>query len=351
MKARSHTISTSTTSGKAGVRRRAETTGRAYDLDVAGTVFNIQRFSVHDGPGIRTVVFMKGCSLRCVWCSNPESLSRRPQLGIFPANCIGVDVCDGCSSAVSDPDVLVVKDGRVTGLNSTDPREISSCAAACPTNALRAWGRTMTVGEVMEEVLSDRDFYAESGGGLTLSGGEALLQTEFAVELLKAARAEGIGTCVETALNCDPSVLDRALPYLDVALCDLKHMDAAAHRRFTGVSNGRILANLKKVVDYGTPVVIRIPVVPEYNGTEENLRATARFLSEDMDGRINQVQLLPYRRLGVEKYASLGLEYPMADFEPPPRDGWEANIRRYAEMMSAYGLKVVPGSGARIRLH
>jgi len=351
MNARAHTIPTNRAPGKAGARCRAQTTDRAYDRDVAGTVFNIQRFSVHDGPGIRTVVFMKGCSLRCVWCSNPESLSRRPQLGIFPANCIGVDVCDGCTRAVSHPDVLVVQEGRVTGLNSTDPREISACAAACPTNALRAWGRTMTVGEVMEEVLSDRDFYAESGGGLTLSGGEALLQTEFAVELLKAAHAEGIGTCVETALNYDPSVLDLALPYIDVALCDLKHMDAAAHRRFTGVSNERILANLKKVVDYGTPVVIRIPVVPEYNGTEENLRATARFLAEDLKGRINQVQLLPYRPLGVEKYASLGLEYPMAGFEAPQRETWEGNIRRYAEMMSGYGLEVVPGSGARIPLH
>jgi len=351
MKARAHTVSTSRAPDKVGARCRAQTNDRAYDPDVAGTVFNIQRFSVHDGPGIRTVVFMKGCSLRCVWCSNPESLSRRPQLGIFPANCIGVDVCDACSKAASDPDVLIVEKGRVTGLNTTDPREISSCAAACPTNALRAWGRTMTVGEVMEEVLSDRDFYEESGGGLTLSGGEALLQTEFAVELLKAAHAEGINTCVETALNYSATVLDRALPYIDVALCDLKHMDPTAHRRFTGVSNERILANLEKVVDYGTPVVIRIPVVPEHNGTEENLRATARFLADKLKGRVLQVQLLPYRRLGVEKYTALGIEYPMADFEAPPRETWEASIRHYAEVMGSYGLKVVPGSGARIQLH
>jgi len=351
MNARAHTVSTSTAPGKAGARCRAHTTDGAYDPDVAGTVFNIQRFSVHDGPGIRTVVFMKGCSLRCLWCSNPESLSRRPQLGIFPANCIGVDVCDACSRAVSDPDVLVVEEGRVTGLNSTDPREIASCAAACPTNALRAWGRTMTVGEVMQEVLSDRDFYEESGGGLTLSGGEALLQTEFAVELLKAARAEGIGTCVETALNYPAAVLDRTLPYIDVALCDLKHMEATAHQRFTGVSNERILTNLEKVVAYGTPVVIRIPVVPNHNGTEENLRATARFLAEDLGGRIIQVQLLPYRRLGVEKYAALGIDYPMVGFEAPPRETWEVNIRRFANIMSGYGLKVVPGSGARIQLH
>ena len=216
MEARAHPISTGKAPVASGARCRAETTGRAYDPEVAGTVFNIQRFSVHDGPGIRTVVFMKGCSLRCLWCSNPESLSRRPQLGVFPDRCIGVDVCDACSGAVSEPDTLIVEDGRVTGLDSTDPRDVAACAAACPTGALRAWGRTMTVGEVMEEVLADRDFYQESGGGLTLSGGEALIQSEFAVELLKAARAEGIGTCVETALNYDPAILDRALPYIGV---------------------------------------------------------------------------------------------------------------------------------------
>ena len=322
-----------------------------YDTEISGTVFNIQRFSVHDGPGIRTVVFLKGCSLRCIWCSNPESLLRREQLGAYPDRCIGVDKCNACIKAATNPDIVSVEGGRVTGLNSDDPQDIRACADACPTGALRAWGSRMQVSEVMQEVLADREFYEESGGGLTLSGGEALLQTDFAVELLKAARAEGVNTCVETALNYAPSVLDRALPHIDLALCDLKHMDATAHRHFTGVSNRRILTNLQKVVSYGTPVVIRIPVVPEYNGTEENLRATARFLAENLEGRINQVQLLPYRRLGVEKYASLGLEYPMADFEAPHRETWERDIRRYARIMGSYGLEVAPGSGARIQLH
>ena len=267
-----------------------------YNPELSGTVLNIQRFSVHDGPGIRTVVFLKGCSLRCIWCSNPESLSRRQQLGTYPDRCIGTDRCKACIEAVSDPGIVTIEDGRVTGLSSDDPQDILACADACPTGALRAWGRRMRVSDVMQEVLADREFYEESGGGLTLSGGEALVQTDFAVELLKAAHAEGVNTCVETALNYSPAALDRALPYIDVALCDLKHMDASAHRRFTGVSNDRILANLGKVVAYGTPVVIRIPVVPQHNGTEENLRATARFLAEDLDGPVNQVQLLPYRK-------------------------------------------------------
>lgn len=321
-----------------------------YDRDITGTVFNIQRFSVHDGPGIRTVVFIKGCSLRCIWCSNPESLSRKVQLGFYPDRCIGLDKCGACVKAAPDPEAVVVEDNRVTGLNIRDADGQRACADACPTGALRAWGKRMSVGEVMREILADKEFYDESGGGLTLSGGEALIQTRFAVELLKAAKSEGINTCVETALNYDPAVLDAALPHIDLALCDVKCVDPAAHRRFTGVTNDRILRNLGKIMDHGTPIVIRIPVVPDHNGTEDHLRATARLLGEDLGGRVKQVQLLPFRKLGVEKYASLGMRYPMADFDAPPRENWEKSIRSLAGMMSSYGLNVVAGSGSRISI-
>lgn len=319
-----------------------------YDPDVAGTVFDIQRFSVHDGPGIRTVVFLKGCSLRCIWCSNPESMKQSEQLGIYPDRCIGIDKCDECLRVAPDADAFIVRDQRITGLNAERPEDYLPCAEVCPTNALKTWGKRTTVGEVMREVLADRRFYEESGGGLTLSGGEALLQTRFAVALLKAAHAEGIHTCVETALNYGPDVLDQVLPHLDLALCDLKHVDPEGHVRFTGVSNERILANLVKVVESGTPVVIRIPVVPEHNGTEENLRATAEFIAEELGGRVIQIQLLPFRKLGEKKYASLEMPYPMADFEAPPREVWEEDIRGFAEMMSSYGLNAVAGSGSKI---
>ncbi len=319
-----------------------------YDTGLTGTVFDIQRFSVHDGPGIRTVVFIKGCSLRCIWCSNPESIKRRPQIGIYPDRCIGTGKCGECLEAVPAADLLIVKERKVVGLNTDRPEVCLPCAAVCPTGALKVWGEKTTVGEVMTEVLSDRQFYEESGGGLTLSGGESLIQARFAVELLKAAHVEGLNTCVETALNYDAEVLDKALPYMDLAYCDLKHMDSGAHKRFTGVANERILENLKKIVDSGTRVVIRIPVVPGHNGTEENLRATAKFLVDDIGGNVVQIQLLPFRKLGVEKYAALGMPYPMKDFEAPPRDVWERDIRQFAAMMSAYGLNAVAGSGARI---
>jgi len=291
---------------------------------------------------------MKGCSLRCIWCSNPESMSRCQQIGFYPERCIGTDKCDVCFKAAPDPLALTVKDHKVTGLETETPADYLACAEACPTGALKAWGKTTTVAEVMQEVVADREFYEESGGGMTLSGGEALLQTRFAVELLKAAHAEGINTCVETALNFKPDVLKAALPWVDLALCDVKHMDAAAHRRFTGVSNTRILKNLERVADSGTPIVIRIPVVPGLNGTKENLMATADYLAKNLGDRVLQVQLLPFRRLGVEKYASIGMPYTMAEFETPAREEWEKDILRFAEKMSYYGIDTVAGAGARI---
>lgn len=319
-----------------------------YDPAVEGTIFNIQRFSVHDGPGIRTVVFIKGCSLRCIWCSNPESLAKEQQLGIYPQRCIGTDKCGVCLKVAPEPGALIVKDNLVVGLRAGNQTDYLACAEACPTDALKVWGERTTVGAVMKEVLADRDFYLESGGGMTLSGGEALIQKEFATELLKAAHAEGINTCVETALNYKPDLLDATLPFIDLALCDLKHLDCEQHKRFTGVPNGLILDNLKRVVDYGTPVVIRIPVVPGLNGTQENLRETARFVAEELEGRVRQIQLLPFRKLGEDKYSSLGMTYPMADFEAPEREVWEADIRDYVEIMQAYGVPAVAGSGSKL---
>jgi pyruvate formate lyase activating enzyme len=321
-----------------------------YDPGVSGTIFNIQRFSVHDGPGIRTVVFLKGCSLRCRWCSNPESLSKSVQIGVYPGRCLGLDKCRACLDAAPDPEAVDVRDGRVQAIRARRAEQYVPCADTCPTGALKAWGKRVTVGEVMDEVLSDRSFYESSGGGLTLSGGEALLQPKFAAELLKAARAEGIGTCMETALNVRPDALDEVLPLLDMIFCDLKHLDPAEHLRYTGASNERILSNLRKVVDSGLRVVIRIPVVPEHNGTDSNLRATARFLADQFGSRVSQIQLLPFRKLGEEKYAALGMNYPMHDFKAPPRETWEQDLTNAAHLMSAYGLAAVAGAGQGITM-
>jgi len=317
----------------------------AYDPGVSGTVFNIQRFSVHDGPGIRTVVFLKGCSLRCRWCSNPESLSKAVQIGVFSSRCLGLDKCRACLDAAPDPDAFEIRDGRVQALRARRAEKFVACADACPTGALKVWGRRVTVGEVMNEVLADRSFYESSGGGLTLSGGEALLQPKFAAELLKAARAEGISTCMETALNVRSEVLDGILPLLDLIFCDLKHLDPAAHREYTGASNERILENLRKVVASGIRVVVRVPVVPGCNGTEANLGATARFLAGKFGSRVETIQLLPFRKLGEEKYVALGMSYGMRGFAAPSRETWERELTRMAHVMSEHGVNVVAGAG------
>jgi glycyl-radical enzyme activating protein len=319
-----------------------------YDHGLKGTVFNIQRFSLHDGPGIRTVVFLKGCSLRCRWCSNPESLSKSVQIGVFANRCLGVDKCRACLDVAPDPDGIEIRDGRVQAIRARRGDRYVACAEACPTGALKVWGRRVTVAAVMKEVLADRAFYESSGGGLTLSGGEAMLQPEFAAELLKAARAEGIGTCMETALNVPGETLDGILPLLDMIFCDLKHLDPAAHRDYTGASNERILANLRKVVASGMRVVIRMPFVPEHNGTHANLHAAARFVAEEFGPRVHQFQLLPFRKLGEEKYAALGMRYPMRDLKAPPRDSWEQDLTNAAEIMSGYGVAAVAGAGHRV---
>jgi len=321
---------------------------RQYAPETTGTIFNIQRFSVHDGPGIRTVVFIKGCTLRCIWCSNPESLEPGIQLGVYPGRCIGNKQCGQCRQAAPDAEALVVEGNRIARIAADNQLDYADCAAACPTNAIKVWGQRITVADVLKEVLKDKDFYLESGGGITLSGGEALIQPQFSIELLKAAKAEGINTCVETALNYKQETLDAALPFIDLLFCDLKHMDSAEHLKFTGVSNELILSNIRHAVASGKPTVIRIPVVPEHNGTEENIRATACFLREELNGKVLQVQLLPFRKLGEDKYASLGMEYPMAKLVTPAREVWEKNLLYFADIMREYGVPAVAGTGYKL---
>ncbi|MCW8329201.1 glycyl-radical enzyme activating protein [Photobacterium sp. SDRW27] len=316
--------------------------------ETKGVIINIQRFSVHDGPGIRTVVFLKGCSLRCLWCSNPESIKKRPQVGIYSNRCIGTDKCDACLKASLRCTLKTNREHKVISLKGIPLGEQLEMANACPSDALKVWGKIVTVSEVLQEVLKDRQFYKESGGGLTLSGGEALLQHKFATDILKAAHSLGINTCVETALHYPTATLDKALPYIDLALCDLKHMHADKHKMFIGASNQLILDNLKRIAQSDTPIVIRIPVVPEHNGTKENLRETAQFIKQELKGSVKQVQLLPFRKLGEDKYQALQIPYPMASFSPPARKVWEQTLRNFAQQMCELGVPAVAGTGNQI---
>lgn len=232
---------------------------------VTGRIFDIQRFSIHDGPGIRTIIFLKGCRLRCKWCCNPESQEYEIQ----------------------------------TMLVQGKPKII---------------GQDVTVEEVMEEIKKDLPYYRRSGGGVTLSGGEALLQPEFAIELLKTCQEFGINTAIETAGFADFDVIKKYIPYIDYFLMDIKHMSSKKHEEFIGKPNEMILENARKIAETGANLIIRVPVVPNFNNTKEEIKAIASF-AKTLPG-VKELHLLPYHRLGQDKYAGLGREYTMSSIEP-----------------------------------
>ena len=314
-----------------------------------GIISNIQKYTIHDGPGIRTEVFFKGCNLRCPWCSNPEGLERTPELGFYPDKCRGEADCGWCRSACPAPPPA---GQHVSARFDTDAcRACLKCADACPAGAIRLWGKRWSVPELMAEIEKDRSFYEKSGGGVTLSGGEVLLQWEFAAALLRACKDAGIHTCVESALHVPWEHAEAVFDYTDLVITDIKHMDSLSHKAITGAGNERILDNILRVSALGKPLVIRTPVVPGYNGDEANIRATGAFLRDRLGGKILQYQLLPYRKMGTEKYASIRRPYPMEDYRVPERGEWEPTLRRYAALLrEEYGLPAVAGSGAKLDL-
>lgn len=312
-----------------------------------GVITNIQKYTIHDGPGIRTEVFFKGCPLRCLWCSNPEGLEVKPELGFYPDKCLGEDRCGWCRKACPAPPPAGTHCAKQ--FDTAKCRDCLRCAEACPAGAIRVWGRRYTVPELMDEIRKDRSFYDKSGGGVTLSGGEVLLQWEFAAALLKACRDEGIHSCVESALHVPWEHAEAVFRYADMIITDIKHMDSEQHKRVTGAGNERILDNIRRAAALGKPLIIRTPVVIGYNADEENIRRTGAFLRDALGGNILQYQLLPYRKMGTEKYASLRRPYPLADYAVPERSEWEPLLRRCAELLrTEYGLPAVAGSGAKL---
>jgi pyruvate formate lyase activating enzyme len=277
----------------------------------SGIVFNIQKYSVHDGPGIRTVVFLKGCPLRCRWCSNPESQKPQPQLVYNPKKCLTLEHCVRCLEVCTVGAIKRGGDNRIQ-LDREICSECRLCTKACPSLALNVYGETMTVAQVIDKVEEDSSFYSRSGGGLTISGGEPMHQAEFAVSLLKEAKRRRINTAMETCGFCQWEDLQEACGYLDTLLYDVKSMDPEKHRVFTGVSNELILENLQRVREAfpDLSVWVRTPVVPDFNDDPKDIRQ----ILEHIQGMPNTwFEALDYHRMGKPKYEYLGLEYPMGD--------------------------------------
>lgn len=297
---------------------------------VTGTIINIQRFSIHDGPGIRTTVFFKGCSLRCFWCHNPESIRPKPEIQFYLERCIG---CQDCLS-VCQHGAHIFEDGHEYARNLCVV--CGECVQICPNDAVELTGRSLTVDEVMAEILPDKAFYQTSGGGVTLSGGEPLLQHEFAHDILARCQLESIHTAIETAANCPWEYLGELLPVTDMFMMDLKHMDPERHKDATGVSNERILANARRLAASGKPVLFRIPVIPTVNDADDEIAAIAAYVRElgelgqaenNRAHGLPQLELLKFHRLAADKYRSLDWDYRAAKLEPLSKERMEELTR------------------------
>ena len=266
-----------------------------------GTIFNIQKFSLNDGPGIRTTVFLKGCMLRCLWCHNPESHSAKPQLMLYREKCIG---CGECLRRCPHQLHLFMEDG----LHRIDRQRCEACGSCVDgcAGALEIVGREASVEEILREVEKDRRFYEHSGGGMTVSGGEPLMQPEFTYALLHQAKERGLHTCLETCGYAPWEKLEALIPFVDLFLWDVKETDDALHREFTGVSLARILENLRRLSDAGASIVLRCPLIPDINGTQEHMMGISAVALSCPDS-VSEIHIEPYHRLGISKAGQVGM--------------------------------------------
>ncbi len=297
-------------------------------MGIKGVIFNIQRYCVHDGPGIRTVVFLKGCPLRCLWCSNPEGQNPYPEILYYEDRCKRCFLCRG----VCPRNAIEIGDNKLT-ISRERWDACGKCVESCSNNALRIVGRVMSVEDVLEIIKSDMKFYYDSEGGVTLSGGEPLYQADYSMEILKGCKKMRIHTAIETSGYAPwDTVIKPMLPYIDLILFDIKHIDPEAHRRYTGVSNELILRNLKLINSYGGKIVVAVPLIPSINMFKSVVEGIARFLSTLRN--VEKVVLRPYHRLGVPKYRLLGREYKLAHVSPPAED----DLLYYKKIIEEWGI-------------
>ena len=309
--------------------------------EIYGNIYDIQKFSVHDGPGIRTDVFTKGCPLRCLWCHSPESQEFGPDLAWMDIRCIGLEY--GCKCVSSCPEGAISAGEPTPTL--ADPDKLIThpvvdwdkctvclkCAEVCPSKALYNTLRRMSVEEVMVEIRKDKKYYDKSGGGVTISGGEPMSQFEFTLAVAKQCKAEGIHVALDTTGFAPWEHFKEILPYVDLFLYDLKHMDSKRSEKLVGVPNELILDNARKIAAAGGRFQFRFPIIPKLNDSPENVRATAEFCKE-VESAIDVVQLLPYHKMGEMKYVRLGRKYKLVNVEPPTNEFMEEQLKVFTDM-------------------
>ncbi|NLO46935.1 MAG: glycyl-radical enzyme activating protein [Clostridiales bacterium] len=292
-----------------------------------GIVFNIQRYSIDDGPGVRTTVFVKGCPLTCLWCSNPESQNPMPEVSYRYTSC---KRCGTCVDACPVHAISLTHDG--VHIDRKLCTSCGSCIESCLYEALAMSGKKMTVDEVFKVACKDKDYFEVSGGGLTVSGGEILAQPDFVAELFRRCRDEGIHTCADTSGCGEKAAMEKILTYSDLIYFDIKHMDSDKHQLYCGGPNDRILDNLKLVVNSGVPIVIRVPLIPGYNNSDENIAHISQTIVEfNKDIPVN---ILPYHRYGANKYRMLDMVYPLDNVVSLTED----ELKRARQIIESYGL-------------
>ncbi len=310
--------------------------------NVKGRIYDIQGYAVHDGPGIRTTVYVKGCPLRCLWCHSPESQGFGFELGFLDLKCIGMEICaEACRNACPRGAITRAAPTKKMGteeliekaaLDRTKCDGCLRCAESCVTGALYTAGWDTDVDEVHTRLMKDLPFF-ESGGGVTVSGGEAMSQFGFTLNLVKKLKASGVHVCLDTTGFAPAEAFLEILPYVDLFLYDLKHMDSRIHKNLTGVPNELILDNARYLSSAGGALQVRMPVIPKLNASRANLEATADFCAE-LGSAVKLVQLLPYHQAGRMKYERLGRPYRLKNVEPPA----DAFMERALEIFAARGL-------------
>ena len=313
-----------------------------HNAAVTGSVLRIERASIHDGKGLRTVLFLKGCPLRCRWCSTPESQSFGLEKGYARNRCIG---CGICVRWCPERALSISHETQKVLTDLSKCKKCFICAAKCPQRAIKQYGSLMSVKEAVGEISKDEIFFFHSGGGVTISGGEPLSQPEFVSEVLRECRALGIHTAIETSFHVPYESIEKTLPWLNVLYVDLKHMDKAIHKEWTGHENSLILDNIRKAdqSEYPLEIIVRIPMIPGVNDTDSNLSAVAEFCKSIK--KLKEIELLPYHRLGTETYKHLGMDYLLKDLAPPSQELICERARFLTELHPGVPVRIGSGLG------